>query len=43
MLPAVQLNDQPFFKTYEISDVGADGLLTAKLQTIDLLAAKMPP
>jgi hypothetical protein len=43
MLPAVELDDQPFLKTDKISDEGADGFLAAKLQAIALLAAKVPP
>jgi hypothetical protein len=43
MLPAVEFNDQPFFKTDEIGDIWSDGFLAAELQTVDSLAPKMPP
>jgi hypothetical protein len=31
MLPTIEFDDQPFFKTDEIGDEGADGLLAAEL------------
>ena len=36
MLAAVKLNDQPYFKTGKIGEVGANGTLAAKFQVAEL-------
>jgi hypothetical protein len=43
MRVTVQLNDQSNFVTVEISDVRADGMLSAEFKTVELSSAQTRP
>jgi hypothetical protein len=43
MLPAVDLNNQPFFQTNKINDVASHRLLAAKLKTVYLPESEFTP